>query len=82
MAEKRLIDLLNKLTKNGELDTLYSTGCLVPKTIVYRDMYLKFDSYQRQGFPKKESRQKVARFFQLADERTVFKACALMNSSI
>lgn len=82
MAQRRLIDLVNKLTKNGELDILYSSGCLVPKTIIYRDMYLKFDAYQRQGFTKKESRQKVASFFQCADERTVYTACALMRSAV
>lgn len=82
MAQRRAIDLINKLTNNGELDQLYTIGLLSPKAMSYRDMFLKFDAYQKQGFGKKQSREMVAQFFNCADERTVFRACALMRTEI
>lgn len=79
---KRLIDLITKLSENGTLDKLYTAGLLSSKTTVYRDMFLKFEAYQKQGFGKKQSREMVASFFKCADERTVFRACALMKTEV
>lgn len=76
---KRIIDIVVWLSKNGILDELYNEGFVTTKTIIYRDMFLKYDSYIRQGFQKKESRQKVAQFFSNCDERTVSRAIQAMK---
>lgn len=80
--KNRVIDVVNSFSKDGKLDVLFRCGLVSTKAITYRDMYLKYDAYLRQGLTKKEARKRVASFFNGCEDRTVFRAISLMSTPI
>lgn len=76
---KQVIDVIRKLTESGDLDFMNKAGLLTSKATTYRDMYLKFQAYLLQGFPRKKAVEQVASHFRYEDERTVYRAISLME---
>lgn len=79
---KQVIEVINTLTRDGVLDILYKAGFLASKTTMYRDIYLKYQSYLAQGFARKKAVEAVASHFKYEDERTVYRAISSMSAII
>ena len=45
-----MMEVLNNLERRGELKVLLLNGFISYKILVYRDIYLMYDAYRRQGF--------------------------------
>lgn len=79
---KKLIDVVNAITKSGDMDVLLKYGLIIPQAPTYRDMYLKYLAYMQQGFSKKQAMSAVADLFKYEDVRTVYRAKAIMETEI
>lgn len=79
---KKVIDVVNAVTKSGAMDVLLRYGLINPQAPTYRDMYLKYLAYLEQGFSKKQAVSAVADLFKYEDVRTVYRAKAIMETEV
>lgn len=76
---ERVIELVNRLSANGDLDKMLHAGLISPKVIGQREMYLQYDLNRRIKRMKiKEAKMCVAAIFN-CDYRTVHRAVLSME---
>jgi hypothetical protein len=75
-----MIEILNKLDSEGMLKQLFNCGLLNWTVLRDRDIYLKYDTYIKQGRKSMEAKQFTADEFKIS-MRSVEKAIKKMKTS-
>lgn len=73
------IEILNEIENTHGLRNLAKRGLISASLFAYRDIYLEFDAYKKQGYNTTEAAHHTSEKFRIS-EKTVYKAKRIMEA--